>query len=124
MRLDFELIPRPGIDGIFLRPEGVELKQNSNRFSGYQPTTDPNRDIHCPLSIVHCPFFEKILIFSKIDIAMRAEVRSEEEHLVGMLGLHGRGTGAEHSIDTAYAVAHFPGSLEDIIRMVHCPQQV
>ena len=108
MTLHLELIPCPGVDLVLVRPQRIELKQDSNRFTRHHPTTDSDRDVFFQLSTFNFPLFEKIAIFSKIDITMVSEVGTEEEHFVGVFGLHGSGTGAQYGIDTAYAVAHFP----------------
>ena len=39
---------------------------------------------------------------------MVVKIGTEEEHFIGVFGLHGSGARTEYGIDTAYAVAHFP----------------
>jgi hypothetical protein len=63
------------------------------------------------------PVFQERRILAEGDVTMVSEVRTEEKDLVRVLRLHRGGTGAEHSVDTAHAVAYLPRGLKDVIRL-------
>ena len=65
------------------------------------------------------PLAEQLLVFAEIDVAMVAEVGSEEEDTIRMFALHRGSTGGEDCIDTAYAVANLPTGFEYIIGLQH-----
>ena len=116
MALHLELIPSPAVYLVLLRPERIELKQDSDRLTRHHPSSYPNRDIgHLNLLINHKPIFEKRLVFFKVYITVVTEIRTEKEHLIRVLRLHRGCTCTENGIDSAYTVAHFPRCFENVI---------
>ena len=108
MALHLEFIPCPSVDSIFLRPQRIELQQNRYRFTRHFPPSNTNRNLHSPL-------FKKRLILLKVNITVLSEIRSEEEHFIGMFRLHRCGTRTQHRVNTTYAVTYFPTGFKNII---------
>ena len=117
MTLHTRFLPCPCVDPVLAFPHRIRPQQNSDRLPRDVPTAHADRNIL--QTGMFGPLAEQLFILTEIDIAMIAEIGSEEEDTIRMFALHRGSTGGEDCIDSAYAVTNLPTGFEYIIGLQH-----
>ena len=92
MALHVEVLPRPSVDTVFLRPQRVCPQQHRYRLTGHCPAPHTHGDVGMRLAKSAYPRREQRSIFTKEMVGMCPEIGAEENNFVGVFFLHGGGT--------------------------------